>query len=72
MSITQIIVRIAHITINMTLPTVNVEHLIMGVRQKYFEHNTTNRGCITHHYEQSNSNYKPMTANSASYRTNSR
>ena len=43
-----------------------------GGKRKYFEHNTTNHGCITYQYDHSNLNYKPKTANSESHRTNSR
>ena len=72
MIIIQIIVRIAHIIINMTEPIVDIACLIIGGKREYFEHNTTNLGCITHHYENSKLNYKPKTANSESHRTNSR
>ena len=34
MSIPQIILMIAHIIINMTQPIVNVEHLLIGVRER--------------------------------------
>ena len=69
--VTQIIVRMTHIIINMTQPIVNVEHLIMVYRE-YFEHNTTNHGCIKHYYEHSKLKYKPKTANSESHRANNR
>ena len=69
--VTQIIVRIAHIIISMIKPIVDIEHLIMGARE-YFEQNTINHGCITHHYEHSKLNYEPNTANFESHRTNSR
>ena len=41
-----------------------------GGKREHFEHNTINRGCITHPYEHRKLNCPPKTANSESHRTN--
>ena len=73
MNITQTIVRIVHITIDVTA---NSKHgtLNCGGKQKYFvfEHSKINHDCITHHYEHNKSNYKSKTAKSDSHKLNSR
>ena len=72
MSITQTMVRIAHITIDITQPIVSHGTLNCGDKKEFFEHIKINLDCITHHYEHSKSNYKPKTAKFDSHKPNRR